>query len=45
VAYGPHERNVLGFYQASSAKPTPLLIYIHGGGFVAGNKNSITRRC
>jgi acetyl esterase len=41
VAYGPHERNVLDFYQAKSDKPTPLVIYIHGGGFVGGNKESI----
>lgn len=39
VSYGPHERNVLDFYQASSDHPTPLVIYIHGGGFVGGNKN------
>ena len=25
VRYGPHERNVLDFYQAKSDKPTPLL--------------------
>jgi acetyl esterase len=42
VAYGPHERNVLDFYQAKSDKPTPLIIYIHGGGFVGGNKESIS---
>jgi acetyl esterase len=41
IAYGPHERNVLDFYQAKSEKPTPLIIYIHGGGFVGGNKDSI----
>ena len=41
IAYGPHERNVLDFYQAKSDKPTPLVIYIHGGGFVGGNKESI----
>ncbi|MDZ4847665.1 MAG: alpha/beta hydrolase [Pirellulaceae bacterium] len=41
VAYGTHERNVLDFYQAKSDKPTPLIIYIHGGGFVGGDKNSI----
>lgn len=39
VKYGEHERNVLDFYQAQSDTPTPLVIYIHGGGFVAGNKN------
>lgn len=39
VKYGPAERNVLDFYQAKSDKPTPLVVQIHGGGFVAGNKN------
>lgn len=38
VAYGSHERQVLDFYQAKSAKPTPLLFFIHGGGWVAGDK-------
>jgi acetyl esterase/lipase len=38
VKYGPAERNVLDFYQAKSDKPTPLIINIHGGGFVAGDK-------
>jgi acetyl esterase/lipase len=41
VKYGPAERNVLDFYQAKSDKPTPLIIYIHGGGFVGGDKRSI----
>lgn len=39
VRYGEYERNVLDFYPAVSDKPTPLVIYIHGGGFVGGNKN------
>lgn len=38
VKYGPHERNVLDFWQAKSDQPTPLLISIHGGGFITGNK-------
>lgn len=38
VKYGPAERNVLDFYQAESDKPTPLIINIHGGGFVSGDK-------
>ena len=38
VRYGEHERNVLDFYQALSDKPTPLAVYIHGGGFVGGDK-------
>ena len=42
VSYGPAARNVLDFYQAESATPTPLIIYIHGGGFVGGDKTSIS---
>src|ERR1019366_5936823 len=39
VKYGPHERNVLDFWQAKSDQPTPVLVSIHGGGFVGGNKS------
>jgi acetyl esterase/lipase len=39
VRYGPHERHVLDFWQARSGRPTPVLVSIHGGGFVAGNKS------
>jgi acetyl esterase len=39
VRYGPHPRNVLDFWQAESKQPAPLLVSIHGGGFVAGNKS------
>ncbi len=38
VPYGDHERQVLDFYKAESEKPTPLLFFIHGGGWVAGDK-------
>lgn len=38
VAYGPHEMNVLDFWQAEGDGPRPLLIYIHGGGWVGGDK-------
>ena len=41
VKYGPYKRNVLDFYQAKSDHPTPLVIHIHGGGFVAGDKSQI----
>src|SRR5438445_589428 len=41
VRYGSHERNVLDFYQAKSDRPTPLLFFIHGGGWVNGDKHSI----
>jgi acetyl esterase len=42
VHYGPHERQVIDFYQAKSDQPTPLIIYIHGGGFVGGDKRSVS---
>ncbi|NUQ62118.1 MAG: alpha/beta hydrolase [Pirellulales bacterium] len=42
VHYGPHERQVIDFYRAKSDKPTPVIVYIHGGGFVAGDKSSVS---
>ena len=43
VRYGPHERNVIDLYLADSNKPTPLVLYIHGGGFKAGDKRTISQ--
>lgn len=40
VAYGPHERNKLDFWQAESDEPTPVVFYIHGGGWRSGSKES-----
>jgi acetyl esterase/lipase len=40
VAYGAHERQVLDFYKAESDRPTPLLFFIHGGGWVTGDKKN-----
>jgi len=43
VAYGEHERQVFDLWitKPSNDRPTPLAIYIHGGGFRGGDKNSI----
>ncbi len=38
VAYGPHARNVLDFWRAAGAGPRPLLVYVHGGGWITGDK-------
>ena len=40
VAYGTHPRQVLDFYQAKSDKPTPVVFYIHGGGWQGGDKKT-----
>lgn len=40
VPYGDHERHVLDFWKAESDEPTPLFIWIHGGGFRGGDKKS-----
>jgi acetyl esterase/lipase len=40
VAYGKHPKQVLHFWKAASEKPTPLLFYIHGGGWQNGNRLS-----
>jgi acetyl esterase len=41
ASYGPHERNVLDLWKAPSSRPTPLVIYIHGGGFRSGDKRTL----
>ncbi|TWU01607.1 alpha/beta hydrolase [Neorhodopirellula pilleata] len=38
VAYGEHARNVIDFWQAEGDGPRPLLVYIHGGGWIRGDK-------
>jgi len=38
VSYGTHPKQVLDFYKAESAAPTPVVFYIHGGGWMGGKK-------
>ncbi|MFO0810004.1 MAG: alpha/beta hydrolase [Gemmataceae bacterium] len=38
-SYGPHVRNKFDFWQAKSDTPTPLVLIIHGGGWVNGDKS------
>lgn len=40
VPYGAHPRQVLDFYQATSETPTPVVFYIHGGGWSGGDKKT-----
>jgi acetyl esterase/lipase len=41
VSYGPHPKQIIDFYQAESQEPTPLVVYIHGGGWMGGSKLGI----
>lgn len=42
VRYGAHERNVLDLWKARLDKPTPLVVFIHGGGFRSGSKEALS---
>ena len=44
IKYGEHERNFFDLWLAESKKPTPLAIYIHGGGFISGNKEKVSQQ-
>ncbi|MEQ1862438.1 MAG: kelch repeat-containing protein [Chthoniobacteraceae bacterium] len=41
ISYGPHERHKLDVWQARSDAPTPLVIFIHGGGWHGGDKADV----
>ncbi len=38
ISYGPHAMNVLDFWRAEGDGIRPLLVYIHGGGWIGGDK-------
>lgn len=43
IAYGPHARHRLDVHTATvrrSSAPVPVVVYVHGGGFVRGNRHS-----
>ena len=41
ISYGTDEKNAFDFFAPTSDQATPLLIYIHGGGFTGGDKRAI----
>jgi acetyl esterase/lipase len=44
VKYGPDVRNILDLWLAKSDQPTPLVVFIHGGGFTGGSKAGVDTR-
>src|SRR6476660_967003 len=41
MPYGEHPKQTIDFYKAASDRPTPLVVFIHGGGWTAGTKNTV----
>lgn len=41
VPYGDDPAQVMDFYKCESATPTPLVFYIHGGGWMGGSKDRV----
>ena len=39
ISYGPHKDMTLNFWNFESESPVPLLVHIHGGGWIGGKKN------
>ena len=39
--YGPYTRNVLDLYVPETTEPAPVYVFIHGGGFRGGRKESL----
>jgi arylformamidase len=40
VPYGPHERHGLDVFSPVGARDLPVVVFVHGGGFVAGEKST-----
>ncbi|MCG2461611.1 alpha/beta hydrolase [Flavobacteriaceae bacterium F89] len=40
ISYGPYPENTFDIFIPNSIGPTPLVIYIHGGGFLGGEKEN-----
>lgn len=44
IKYGEHERHVLDVWFANKGKTSPLVIFIHGGGFQSGSKDKLSTK-
>ena len=39
ISYGSHARNKLDVFKPKDAKGLPVLVFLHGGAYVAGDRN------
>jgi acetyl esterase/lipase len=39
AVYGPHERHRLDVFSSAGARELPVVVFVHGGGFVGGDKS------
>jgi len=44
VSYRQHERDTLDLWRAASDRPTPVMVFFHGGSFKAGDKGMVQSR-
>lgn len=43
ISYGSHPKQLIHFWKAESDRPSPLLLFIHGGGWMSGGRlNGLT---
>ena len=40
ISYGPDERHLLDLFNRDGLSGAPVLVFVHGGGFVMGNKHN-----
>lgn len=40
LSYGPHARNGLDIFQPTAPSPAPVVVFVHGGAFVRGDKRT-----
>jgi len=40
VAYGPHPRQILDMFQPARTEKAPIVVFVHGGAFVRGDKDT-----